>query len=299
MGPVDGVILSHEPASALLLGRVCDELGVTFIAELGDPVLAPYTPGKWVEKAFELEHSVCTRACLVVVTSDATAQLLQKRHGASVARVSVISQGFEPTPAGNDEGGAGHAEGGALLRLVYSGRFYPFRDPTPLFEAIAVSDKDVELQIATPEIPAWLGPIAASTSNIVDRGFLPHAESLELQKSADILVNFANADSAQVPGKFYEYLGMCRPILHITPHPESDPQAALVAKLKRGWVLRPESGQIADEIRRLLDLARLGKLDEGLDLSMSSVMAYSWDALGHEFAMDIGRALDKKKAGTI
>ena len=295
---VDGVILSHEPASALLLAQVCTELGIPFVAELGDPVLASYTPVKWTEKALVLERFIANNARSIVVTSEATSRLLTERHGTLRKAVSVVAQGFDFQPKQGVEPVLA-AEGiSEPLKLVYCGRFYRFRDPTPLFEAIDLNGANAELEMASPEIPEWLEPSLASIPNITNRGFLSHAGSLALQRNADVLVNFANADPVQVPGKFYEYLGMCKPILHISPHPDTDPQALMVKKLKRGWVLQPDSQKIADEIARLTDRKRVGELVVGLDLSATSVIEFSWENLGFQFAKSIENAFSDRRTGT-
>ena len=57
----------------------------------------------------------------------------------------VLPQGFTPMPAVP-------MPGGDTLRLVYTGRFYPFRDPAALLEAVAATP-GVELVIAGPEMP--------------------------------------------------------------------------------------------------------------------------------------------------
>lgn len=300
-GRVDGVILSHEPASTLLLAEVCLKLGVPYIAELGDPVLAPYTPVRWAARAFRLERAVSRSAAALVVTSDATGALLRDRHGPFDARISVIEQGFDSGWRSTEE--AAHTQAltadARPLKLVYCGRFYRFRDPAPLFEAVAQSAGNVQLHLATPEIPQWLEFSMDPRSNTVDHGFLPHQDSVALQATADVLVNFANADPTQVPGKFYEYLGMCKPILHVSSSPDSDPQARMVRELRRGWVLPADSAVLAQEIRRLSDLMREDRLHDGLDLTASSVRQFSWENLGRRFAEIIESRFDQEKTGTV
>src|SRR5690606_30219222 len=43
----DVVVTSHEPASTLPLGMYAQRLGFAWVADLGDPVCAAYTPRRW------------------------------------------------------------------------------------------------------------------------------------------------------------------------------------------------------------------------------------------------------------
>lgn len=283
---VDGVVFSHEPAAALTLARVCETRGIPFVLELADPVLAPYTPRRWRRKAWRLEADVCRRAAGIVVTSDATARLLAERHAIGLEKFEVVTQGFDPPQAAGKGAPPGDA---SPLQLVYCGRFYPFRDPTPLFDAVASLPSQVEWRLATPGIPVAFARNPGQVPNILDLGFLSHARSLALQAGADVLVNFANADPRQIPGKFFEYLGAGKPILHISAHEEADEQARMLLALRRGWVLPPDAGVIAAHLSALAGRRRAGQLEAELDLGMDKVQRYSWPMLGSQFAATIER----------
>lgn len=290
--PPDIVISSHEPATTLELGLLASRQGFPWVADLGDPVLAPYTPAHWRRRSLQLESDVCRHADRVLVTSAQAAELLRQRHGA--ARVELLTQGFpetaaEASPPHRDEPGAD-----PTLELLYTGSFYAFRSADALLAAV-LGCEGVRLSVASVTIPAVLQAAAARHPDRIRLlGFLPHATTLALQRRADVLVSIANADSSQVPGKLYEYAGALRPILHLASG-DDDPSAAWIRQHERGWVTGGEADAIGAELARLRDLKQNARLEAGLDLGPERVRAHGWpalarrlDALLHAAAADAG-----------
>src|SRR5690554_2668241 len=66
----DVVVTSHEPASTLPLGMSAQRLGFAWVADLGDPVCAAYTPRRWRRRALALEARVTASADYVLVTNE-------------------------------------------------------------------------------------------------------------------------------------------------------------------------------------------------------------------------------------
>ncbi len=276
------VISSHEPATSLELGLLARRRGLPWVADLGDPVLAGYTPRRWRRRARRLERDVCAHADLVTVTNPGAAALLRERHG-DAARIEVITQGFD-AGAGTRSPGADsgiHDAGGfdaGRLELLYTGSLYRFRRVDALLEALRANPA-VRLNLAAVTVPERiLQAAAALPGQLRLLGFLPHAAILAMQRRADVLVNIANDDHTQVPGKIYEYLGAGRPILHLGNG--DDPTAALVEALQRGWVCRSRPDVLSDLLARLAAAHEAGGLDEGLCLDQHRVQEYSWQRIG-------------------
>ncbi|HEY4581446.1 MAG TPA: glycosyltransferase [Lysobacter sp.] len=272
-GRFDVVISSHEPATCLELGlRARRATALPWIADLGDPVLAPYTPKRWRKRSLQLERATCDEASTVTVTAASAAALLVERHGGA-RQPAVLTQGFDDRPPTLPPAATG------TLELAYAGSFYSFRRAEALFEAIAAS-KGVCLSVATVALPDALRTIAEKNPESFRlMGFLDHSDALALQAKAHVLVNIANRDAAQVPGKLYEYLGAGRPVLHLT-HGGPDPGADLVRTLRRGWVVEDDVTAVATRLKRIRhDLQAGGWLDD-VDLSPEPVRSYSWSAIG-------------------
>ncbi|GAB3731156.1 hypothetical protein GCM10028862_10880 [Luteimonas pelagia] len=272
----DVVIASHEPATSLEVGLAARAAGHPLVADLGDPVLAPYTPRHWRRRAHALESSVCAGADHVLVTTPDAAALLATRHGRH-AGVTVLTQGYDAAPAPADEGIVDFDPG--TLELLYTGSFYAFRTAGALVAAVEAVD-GVRLNVASIALPDVLRDACRrDPSRFRALGFLPHREALAAQRRADVLVSIANDDAAQVPGKFYEYLGANRPVLHLAPHVDNDAAAARLAALGRGVTCAQTPSAIVPRLQSLLSAKRSGTLDHGFALGADDVAAHAWQSI--------------------
>lgn len=268
----DVVVSSHEPATTLQLGLEAKRRGFRWVADLGDPVLAAYTPPRWRKRASELEAAVLRKADHVLLTAERARELLRERHGAGAA-VTVVTQGFDEY---FDGGSATTRSLGGPLELLYAGSFYSFRNPRDLVDAV-LAVPGARLNIASANVPDWLTALARRNPPQVRLlGRVPHRQLLVLQRQVDVLVNLANADPSQVPGKFYEYLGAGRPVLHLLAGPHRDATSELLHALRRGWSCLGDRESIATELNRLATAHHNGSLDYGLELGTDGVGCWSW-----------------------
>ena len=271
---IDIVISSHEPATTLSLGLHASRKGYPWISDLGDPVLAPYTPRRWRRRAQRLEREVCAAASLVSVTTEAVAGVLSQRHGLADDRLLVLTQGF--ASRGRAPAPTAPFTGDRPLELLYTGSLYAFRTIGPLVEAVERTP-GIRLNIASVAVPAEVLAASRRSPSIRLLGFLPHAEAIEWQGRCDVLVNLANDNPCQIPGKFYEYLGAGRPILHIGEG--RDAAADLLLGIPRGWASSRDPEALARVLRQLLADARAGTFAAGLDLSAGAVADYDWTVI--------------------
>jgi glycosyltransferase involved in cell wall biosynthesis len=166
----------------------------------------------------------------VVTVTNAFAEVLKRRFGDRITpKLILVRNGIPQFISGN-----GSADRG-VLRIVYAGTFYFGRDPKPFLRALAAARRrpeaagrrlDVRLvgdcrhfngEPIAPEIQR-LG--LSDVVTFID--WLPRAESVELMRSADVLLLLAQRQPLSVPQKLYEYLGMGKPILAIVDdHGES------------------------------------------------------------------------------
>lgn len=291
----DVVVTSHEPATTLPLGLLAKQLGYPWVADLGDPVCAPYTPPRWHRRAWQLEARVCAGADLVIVTTEATRQLLIERHGQDPARCSVLPNGYDdrrpPSVATGDEADFDDDR----LELIYAGRLYGYRDPTPLLEAVSRSP-GVRLTLVVPDPPT--GGAAAIAAAAADRvrifGPMPHASVMRMQERADVLVNVGNRGlPAQIPAKLYEYLGLARPVLHLYTG-EGDVAGELLRQLGRGWLCEDDARALASLLADLREHKRAGRL--GQELMLDPLPDYAHSALGRRLAALLNNVIGRAAA---
>ncbi len=280
----DVALVMHEPAASLL---VADEFDGAFpwIADLADPVLAPYTPKHWRRKAFALEKSVLNRANQICVSNAATVDLLIERHGQLRAPIHVFPQGHmfhdtDITPVPKDKS--------APLRLCYTGRFYSFRQPDRLIEAVRSMD-GVILAVAGPEPPhVLLDAARLDPARFELHGELNHTDALALQRSADVLVSVGNTGTVQTPGKLFEYFGAGRPVLHISSN-SMDPQIGLVRALRRGLTCADTADAIKLCLLQLSASKKTGDLSQSFDLSYETIKDYSWPQITKRLAITLSQ----------
>lgn len=276
----DVVVSSHEPATTLRLGRVAKERGFPWVADLGDPVWSFYTPERWKEESQRIERWTCRHADRVIVTTEPAKRLMARRHDVVGSRFKVLTQGYDARPGSQAPVPAGTFDPDRL-ELLYVGSFYRFRDPRALVDAV-LAVPQARLTIATSRAPGWLPPLAdAHPDQLRLLGFVPHAQAVALQRSADVLVNIANDDPVHVPGKVYEYLGAGRPILHLGEGGEGgdDVAAHLVRGLRRGLVSGGDVGSIAAALSDLASIKREGGWESRFRLGEDGVAQYSWQAI--------------------
>lgn len=290
----DVVISSHEPATTLELGLLAAKRGIPWVADLGDPVLAGYTPRRWHTRALRVERDTCHYADLITLTSAAAATLLQERHG-TLPNVALLLQGFDAAQAQ-----ANHAHAlprdPARLELFYSGSLYKFRRIDALIDALNAVPC-ARLSIAAITVPEHILALADALPDQVRLlGFLPHLDVLRMQRQTDVLVNIANADARQIPGKFYEYLGAQRPILHLGD--ADDPMGALVHGLRRGWVCAGQAPALSALLADMAHAHATGALDAQLDLTLPPVASYSWQATAARLDALL-RQLPAQRAGRL
>jgi len=282
----DIVVTSHEPANVLPLGLRAKRSGYRWIADLGDPVLAPYTPRRWRERAFALERQVCESADAVSVTNDGLRGLLVARHGIPLDKVLLLPQGYDQAFGAAAEESTSVGFESDLLEALYTGSFYRFRSSSALVHAV-LQTPGMRLNIATPSAtPELIEAAERHPDRIRMLGFVPHRMAMSLQRRSDLLLNIANDDPVQVPGKLFEYLGSGTPILHIGGGLD-DESCRVVTDAGAGWCVGNDVGSIVGIFSALVARKKLeGGIGRPTNASFD-IERYSWRRLAAEFA---GRA---------
>ncbi len=162
----------------------------------------------------------------IVTVTGVYADILGARYGERVKeKLLVVLNGIPRSAAQFAEPVPTDA---SRFRIVYAGSFYLGRDPKPFLTALAAFHKrngasprrlDVQLVGDCRYFDgAPLAPLieALGLSDVVTFvDWMPHKESVQLMRSADLLLLLAQRQPLSVPNKVYEYFGMQKPILAV------------------------------------------------------------------------------------
>jgi hypothetical protein len=166
------------------------------------------------------------------------------------------------------------------LELIYAGRLYGYRDPTPLLRAVAGSD-GVRLTLVVPDPPptddaATMMAVAGGRLRVL--GPQSHARVQRMLERADVLVNIGDrGQPVRTPAKLFEYFGIERPILHV--HSQgADAAAGLLHGLCRGWSCADDAEALAELLADLCQRKREGTLQR--DLTLVPLADYAHSSLG-------------------
>jgi glycosyltransferase involved in cell wall biosynthesis len=310
------------------LGR---RLGVPWVADLRDPwaldEMQIYPSGLHRRReAARMRTTLETAAAIVMNTAEAAAALRARFPELAATRIKVIPNGYDAEdfagwPASGDperfrivHTGTLHTALGRRTRATGAARRalrgnteidVLTRSPVFLIEALArLRDRDpslgarVELHLAG-DLGADDRRAVQSYPDVHVHGYVSHARSVELVRSADLLFlpmhNLPAGRRARiVPGKTYEYAASGRPILAAVPDGDARdllqtlPQARLCAPadveamvdiVKRLAARKDAAGREPDRVsaaltifeRRQLTLQLAGALDEALGRTPAKV----------------------------
>lgn len=224
--PVDCVITSSPYESTHLIGLLARRRGPAWIADFRDgwcfePHRPPFPTRLQSSVDRRLEASVVRAADLVVAATQGIADDFESRFELDAA---CVPNGYDPLryvalpPVKLPE-----MPSDAIV-LAHTGKLSGIRgrDPRPLFAALRLIESE------QPELAGRLRLVLAGhmdsedarlvadsglNGTVLPIGQLSHAESVSLQRHADILVLLTSVGSNVVTGKLCEYLSANRPVL--------------------------------------------------------------------------------------
>lgn len=224
------VVTFGQPMSDHLAGLALKRrMGIRWIAHFSDPWTAnPFRTDSRLSRPanHRLESAVLRAADALVFTSEETVDVVLSGARAGLrAKAHVLPHAFEPDvypelPA-RDEGDP--------LVVRHLGAFYGARTAAPLLRALGTLAEAEPGLLADMRVELWGSaetPVeetaefrALAPGLVTVNGVVPHARSLELMRSASLLVVVdAPAElSVFLPSKLIDYLGARRPLLALTP----------------------------------------------------------------------------------
>lgn len=275
----DAVISSYEPGVDILLGLWAKKyFSQRWVIDLGDPIVAPYTPfwRRYLDRRFE--GFVLRQADRIVITTDIVQDLLCAQHRSiDRTKFTTIPQGFPSRQLIEDQLPPIYSLPKSRMNIIFTGTFYQdFRNP----ECLALALRS----LATQEIALTIVGDNTSFRSLFDQipnvrffGRIDHFNCLGLQRQADLLLNIGNIQAYQLPGKLYEYLGAEKPIFHLqtgTP----DPSADLIRSLGIGLVVKNEVTCICESLVELVEAWQHGRLKDLFSPHRDAIYQHSWES---------------------
>jgi hypothetical protein len=254
----DIILASAPPNSGLIAARrIARACAAPWVADMRD-LWADNTYysdprwRQWVDRV--MEPRTLRSAAGLITVSPIWADTLRRKYEQPVRSVlnGFVSEDFQASSPGPGPGD--------VVSIRHTGTIYaPYRDPAPLFEALALLTADERRHVAVHfyglnERDSQLVRTGVSKAGVADRVFLqdrvPYRESLSLQQSADVLLllQWNNAiDAGMIPAKFFEYIRAGRPILFIGY--EHGNLAQMIRERGAG-IIANDPGGIAEQLRR-------------------------------------------------
>ena len=247
---------------------------IFWIADIGDPVCAPYNAKlkKPIDEYFE--KKIVHKADRVIVTNRNIRLLLSCKYGVSRKKIEIITQGFDAERFKNKKLERVKNEN---FTMFFSGTFYRgFREPKNLIDALCqLKHLDFKLKIAGRN-ELFLKDFDKIKNKVEFLGFVPYEKSLELQENADVLVNISNKQVFQVPGKLFEYIGSKKPILNIVYDKDRDETAWFINRFRIGLVCENRVEEIKNDILTLYKEWENNKLYKMFKFDNTDLLEFSW-----------------------
>jgi glycosyltransferase involved in cell wall biosynthesis len=273
---VDAIYSTGRPWTAHVIGVVLKKItGKPLVVDFRDPWMTnpfrlQYSPLKERLECY-LERKVIEIADIVIANTEELKEEFLKRfpRQSSDKFVSILN-GFDPDDyALESKTGMGNS---GCFTITHAGFLYGRRDPKMFLEAIklliesgSIGRDHIRVRlVGTVELPYDLSRYL-STNNLDTivslHDQVPYYASLEYLGQSDLLLLLQPGTKTQVPSKLFEYIGMRKPILAISPRDGAT--SALVEKEGLGMVADPEKiHEIAEGVLHLYRQWSQGLLSE-------------------------------------
>lgn len=260
--PFDAIVATGYPWTAFLIGReVSRRTGKPWLADFRDAWTsdAVFAAGesRWRQKrALRLEERLLREADRVIAVTRPLAEHLRARGGPRGAAVDVIPNGYDAHDIAQADVVAPPPPG--RVRIVYTGVSKQGYGPNLLYDvAQTLLARDPQVAQRLEIVTAGFAPGEAARRGlgalVYEHGPVSHSRALGIMQSADALflpIAGGIHQRVQIPGKLYEYLASCKPVI-VAAHPDGA-AAQLVDEVQGGVLIGPED---RDALAALLDQA--------------------------------------------
>ena len=193
---------------------------VKWVADFRDSVwLSNSTPDQ-IKKAKKFAKDVAESCDIITVVSQGIIETHKEDFGDR--EVKVIYNGYDRDDIPNVT-----TKSDVILKMAYTGELYSGqRDLTPVFKALYKLSDEGKVDLSKVQIvyagngggifESQIAPF--EKISFLNKGFISRKEALQLQLESDVLLLSSwcyKGDKHTLTGKFFEYLGMNKPILSV------------------------------------------------------------------------------------
>lgn len=253
----EAIFATGRPWSALLIGVLLKRLtGKPLVVDFRDPWMTnpfrlQYSPMRNRLESW-LERQVIQQSNIVIANTNELQEEFVKRFPLQPPeKFMTLLNGFDS----EDFGGISESSTGArnpVFTVTHTGFLYGKRDPMNFLEAMRlcleqgriVRDKVKVLLIGSAELPYSLTDylVKAGLSDVVRlQAHVPYRKSLDYLCQSDALLLLQPGTKTQVPSKLFDYIGVGKPILGISPLDGAT--SNLMVKHRLGVVADPDNVQ--------------------------------------------------------
>jgi glycosyltransferase involved in cell wall biosynthesis len=199
------------------------------------------------------EKRILSHADLITTVSEPFAQFYRAKYGHK--KVHAIENGMDPTDLKRLDPSSIFPQGEGKYRIVHTGSFYlGKRDPSTIFEAITLLNKDKENTHLLDRLELiFAGPNQANLDQLIEKyhvekwvksvGFVSRDTALRMQRDAQALLFFPWNDpknDGNLTGKIFEYFYSKTPIMAVGAK-ELEVSQKLILEAKAGVILASTS----------------------------------------------------------
>lgn len=296
---IDLVLITVPPFSSLLLApRLRARFpGLAIVVDFRDEWLATSIDlisfsrsPRALRIAHQAEASAVASATAVVAVTEPARKLLQGRYpDQSGGKFHLVPNGFDATRLPQVLSQTPAVDNGPVL-LTYLGTLYGSTDPSALVDAIRALPAENRSRlrvrfIGRVEDPAFRQSLLELGETVELCAFMPQTQALQALAESDYALLITH-DPVNVSAKFYDYLGVGKPIV-ATVHPQGAVRQ-LLDELQAGWWA--DSRDVA-AIRELLikSVTQRDRLSRSYRADPNRVAAYERKALAAEYARILHR----------
>jgi glycosyltransferase involved in cell wall biosynthesis len=262
----DAIFSTGRPWSAHVIGHLLKRLtGKPLVVDFRDPWMTnPFRlPYSWLKNTLEgaLERKVIEGADLVIAnTRELQNEFIGRFPSGPVAKFAVIPNGFDPDDYEESNESQPYEEQERFV-ITHTGFLYGRRDPLPFLKAVEKLTGRPGIDrghwrvnlVGTVELPYNVSEFLAAhgLDDIVTlHEHVPFKESLVHMRRASVLLLLQPGTTTQVPSKLFEYIGMKKPILAISP--KSGATSRIVSEEGLGEIADPDDvDDIVSALERL------------------------------------------------